>query len=78
MPVEVLKPNDLTTRISQSFVNLTKYNSTKYPALTTVRVDYTTSTNRLTSYTIFDQYALRVLGDKEPVHDDNHTKIVNL
>ena len=66
MPVEVLRPNDLTTRISQSFVNLTKNNPTNYPALTTVRIDYTTATDRLTSYTVYDQYALRVLTNSAP------------
>ena len=71
MPVEVLRPVDLQTRISQSYVNLTKYDSTKYPALTTVRIDYSTRHDRLTSYTIYDQYALRVLSHQEPMHSGN-------
>lgn len=68
MPVEVLRPRDLQTRIAQSYVNLTRYDSTKYPAVTTVRIDYTTLNDRLTSYTVYDQYALRVLSHQEPVH----------
>lgn len=66
MPVEYSRPNNLQTRIFQSFVNLTKHDSTTYPALTTIRVDTSTLNDRLTSYTIYDQYALRVLTNSLP------------
>jgi len=76
MPVEVLRPRDLQTRISQSYVNLTKVDSTKWPALTTIRIDYTTLKDRLTSYTVYDQYALRVLSHSEPLHDKSNNGVV--
>ena len=66
MPVEIVRPNDFQSRLFQSFVNLTKNNSTTYPALTTVRIDYTTLTDRLTTYVVHDQYALRVLTSTAP------------
>jgi hypothetical protein len=66
MPVEFRHPNNLETRLFQSFVNLTKQNPTNYPALTSVRVDPSTFNDSLTSYTIYDQYALRVLTNSAP------------
>jgi hypothetical protein len=60
MPVEYYRPDNLQTRIFQSFVNLTEENPTTYPALTTVRIDNLTKTDNLTAYYIYDQYAIRV------------------
>lgn len=45
------------TLIYESFVNLTKLNRTLYPATTTVEIDSINPT--LTSYFIYDQWALR-------------------
>ena len=59
MPVEINKVDTLQTRIYQSFVNLTQQNSTTYPAVTSVRIT-STNTEPLTSYNIYDQWALRV------------------
>lgn len=62
MPVEILKaPTTTETKLNMSFVNLTETDPSTYPAITSVNVDYTTLTNRLTTYTIFDQYALRTV-----------------
>jgi hypothetical protein len=59
MPVEISRPDNLQTKIFMSFVNMTQKNATTYPAVTTVRIDYSTLKDRLTSYTIYDQYAVR-------------------
>lgn len=71
MPVEINKIDTFQTRFYNSFVNLTKQNSTKYPAITTTRIEPAyldgTGTDRLTSYTIYDQFALRVWSDGEPL-----------
>ena len=58
--------DNIQTRIMNSFVNLTKANSTVYPAITTVRYGYSdtelgnTVTAAITSYFVYDQFALRV------------------
>lgn len=52
------------TKVEQSYVNLTKLNSSTYPAITSVRYEYTDSSSTVpavTAYYIYDQYALRVL-----------------
>jgi hypothetical protein len=72
MPAEISRPDTFQTRFFNSFVNLTRQDSTKYPAVTTIRVEpsYITGGTRLdplTSYTIFDQYALRVWSDGSPL-----------
>lgn len=71
MPVEINKIDTFQTRFFNSFVNLTTQNSTKYPAITTVRVQPAylggTVTDLLTSYTIYDQFALRVWSNSEPL-----------
>lgn len=71
MPVEVNYIDTFQTRFFQSFVNLTKQNSTKYPAVTTTRIEAEllpgTSTDLLTSYSIYDQFALRVWTGTEPL-----------
>jgi len=53
--------DSLTTRFSQSFVNLTAANSTKYPATSAIRIDYTL-TPPATAMEIYDQWAFRVLS----------------
>jgi hypothetical protein len=66
MPVEINHIDTFQTRFYQSFVNLTKEDSSTYPALTTVRIEPNylpntgTATDLLTSYSIYDQWALRV------------------
>jgi hypothetical protein len=71
MPVEINKIDTFQTRFFNSFVNLTKQDSTYYPAITTTRVEPNylggTATDLLTSYTIFDQFALRVWTDTKPL-----------
>ena len=59
MAVEVIKVDTLQTRLFQSFVNLTKSNSTLYPATTTVQID-NTITPALTTYFVYDTFAFRV------------------
>lgn len=58
MPVQVNYVDTFQTRFFQSFVNLTKINSTTYPAVTTVQI-HDTNTEPLTAYNIYDQWALR-------------------
>ena len=58
MPVEITKVDSFQTRFNQSFVNLTTLDSTTYPAVTTIRITQT-NTEPLTSYSIYDQWALR-------------------
>ena len=71
MPVEIKHIDTFQTRFFNSFVNLTKQDSTKYPAITTTRIEPAylqgTSTDLLTSYTIFDQFALRVWTNNAPL-----------
>jgi hypothetical protein len=59
MPVEVNYIDTFQTRFFQSFVNLTRQDATTYPAVTTIRIE-NTNTEPLTSYSIYDQWALRV------------------
>lgn len=72
MPVEIRKVDTLQTRLYNSFVNLTRQDSTKYPALTTTRIEPnylpdSTRTDLLTSYTIYDQFALRIWSNSQPL-----------
>jgi hypothetical protein len=71
MPIEINHIDTFQTRFFNSFVNLTKQDSTKYPAATTIRVEPNylpgTPTDLLTSYSIFDQFALRVWTDTSPL-----------
>lgn len=53
--------DSLTTRFTQSFVNLTQANSTKYPATSAIRID-TRLNPPLTAVEIYDQWAFRVLS----------------
>jgi hypothetical protein len=65
------------TRVMQSYVNLTKFNSTQYPAVSVIRVeqldqsnafaDRGTVTDLLTSVNIYDQWALRVVTNAAPL-----------
>lgn len=61
-----VKVDNFQTRLMNSFVNLTKVNPTLYPALTTTNYEYNdtsvggTAVPVLTSYFIYDQWALRV------------------
>jgi len=53
------------TRYMQSFVNLTKVNSTLYPAVTTMQLQYgdtSDGTNPVSAYFVFDQWALRTVA----------------
>jgi hypothetical protein len=77
MPVEINTIDTFQTRVFNSYVNLTKQDSTKYPATTTCRIepcylppealDGATVTDLLTSYTIYDQFALRVWSTGSPL-----------
>jgi hypothetical protein len=52
--------DSLETRLAGCFVNLTQKNSTLYPQITSVRLQYgDTSTNATTAYFVYDQWALR-------------------
>lgn len=69
MALEINKIDTFQTRFFQSFVNLTKFNSTSYPAVTSIRIDKPencTTCEALTSVTIYDQWALRVVTDTAP------------
>lgn len=57
--------NSFQSKVEQSYVNLTKLNSTLYPATTSVQYQYTDSssgTPAVTAYFIYDQYALRTIA----------------
>jgi len=59
MPIEINRPDTFQTRFFQSFVNMTQLSgNTLFPAVTTVNI-HATNTEALTSYTIYDQWALR-------------------
>ena len=58
------------TRFYNSFVNLTKYNSTQYPAITSARIqqqENCTTCPPLTTYFVYDQWALRVVTNAAPL-----------
>lgn len=59
MAVQITKVDSLQTRLFQSFVNLTQSDSTLYPAVTTMQIDNTMNIP-LTSYFVYDQFALRL------------------
>lgn len=58
--------DNFQTRVMNCFVNLTKANSTLWPALTTTKYEYNdtalggSNVPVLTAYYIYDQYAIRV------------------
>jgi len=57
----VTKVDSFQTRLMQSFVNLTALDSTTYPAVTTMQLEYNDTTNGVatTAYFIYDQWAIR-------------------
>jgi hypothetical protein len=60
MAIEVIKVDSIQTRLMQSFVNLTQLNSTRYPATTSMQIQYSdTGTAMTTAYFVYDQYAFR-------------------
>jgi len=64
MAIEKNTIDTFQTRFYQSFVNLTKINSTTFPAITTIRIDqpeFNTAAPALTSISLYDQWALRVV-----------------
>jgi len=65
MPIEINKIDTFQTRVFQSFVNLTSLSSTKFPAVTSARItkyENCTECEPLTSYSIFDQWAVRTIS----------------
>jgi hypothetical protein len=69
MAIQYIQVDNLQTRIMQSFVNLTKAEPTKYPALSTVQISTpenlqpfpaNTTVPSLTVVQIYDQFAFRV------------------
>ncbi len=63
MPLQYTNVDSLQTRIMQSFVNLTRLNSTRFPASTSMQIQYgDTGTAMLTAYFIYDQYAFRTIA----------------
>ena len=71
MAVTVKHIDTFQTRFFQSFVNLTKYNSTQYPAVTSIKIDqpeFCTDCEALTSFEIYDQWALRVVSNAAPLN----------
>jgi hypothetical protein len=70
MAIQYIQVDNLQTRIMQSFVNLTKAEPTKYPALSTVQISIpenlqpfpvgNTNVPPLTVVQIYDQFAFRV------------------
>lgn len=69
MPKQVNKVDSFQTRFYQSFVNLTKYSSTNYPAVTSLQItipENCSTCEPLSTYNIYDQWALRVVTDAAP------------
>jgi hypothetical protein len=69
--LNINKIDTFQTRFFQSFVNLTKYDSTLYPAVTTFvtqRQENCPSCPPLSTYNIYDQWALRVLTGTVPLN----------
>ena len=60
MPVEHKNIDSFQTRMYMSFKNMTKTNSTSYPAVTTINItNFSTGAEALTSINVYDQWALR-------------------
>jgi len=59
MPIQVNYVDTFQTRFYQSFINLTKIDSTAYPAVTTMQTD--AENPSLSCYNIYDQWALRTI-----------------
>lgn len=63
MAVTYTNVDSPATRFMQSFVNLTQINPTRYPQLTSMRLEYgDTATVPTTAYYIFDQWAFRTIS----------------
>jgi len=66
MAIQYTYVDNIQTRIMQSFVNLTKAEPTKYPALSTIQISQPenlqtgTTVPALTVVQIYDQWAFRV------------------
>ena len=59
MAIEINRPDTFQTRFFQSFVNMTQLSgNTLFPAVTTLQI-HATNNEPLSSYTIYDQWALR-------------------
>jgi hypothetical protein len=62
MASEVIKVSTFQEKINSAFINLTEINSTTYPATTSIQIDqpeFSTTTPALTTYYIYDQWAMR-------------------
>lgn len=62
--VRIIKVDSPETRLQRCFINLTSLDSSTYPAVTSRDITYPdtawgTNTPGLTSYYVYDQYALR-------------------
>lgn len=71
MPIQYNKMDSIQTRMYQSFVNLTQYNSTLYPSKSSVvitRPEFCSECEALTSVSMFDQWALRVVTNAAPLN----------
>ena len=71
MPIQFNKIDTFQTRVAQSYVNLTKYNSTQYPAtsvITSDRPEWDAGAEALTAVNIYDQWALRVVTGSAPLN----------
>ena len=67
--LNINKIDTFQTRFFQSFVNLTKFDSTLYPAVTTFvtqRQENCPTCPPLSTYNIYDQWALRVVTNAAP------------
>lgn len=65
MAITVTKVDTFQTRFAQSFVNLTELDSTTYPAVTSMQLQYgdtSDGNNPVSAYFIYDQWALRTVS----------------
>jgi hypothetical protein len=64
MPLERTHIDNFQTRFYQSFFNMTAFDSTAFPATTTIRIQNFPGTYQepLTSISTYDQFALRVFA----------------
>ena len=62
MATEIIKVQTFQAKLDSALINLTELNSSTYPAVTAIKIDqpeFNTSAPALTSYYIYDQWALR-------------------
>jgi hypothetical protein len=72
MPLVINKIDNFQTRVAQSYVNLTRYNSSLYPATSVISIDrpeWDSGAEALTAVNIYDQYALRVVTNVAPLYN---------